>query len=247
MARRQQAQAPTTRITPGKAAGQPQNTAPGGEPAPDMPGLPPSAHLPARQDTRARPAIPAVTSVSASQAHTPSPTVGARPGGVPPTPDRGVARVTAAADARTVYGRALPAAICDAHVRAMLSPECSNLPSAELDAQDVLARMHPRDPIEEILGAQILLTHHRMLRLSALAAGATSTARLRVVHERADHAAGTLRRLIQTLNEYRRPHRTGDSYLVVQQANIAGRQVVHHGASTSHNATNEQGSQDGGA
>lgn len=41
-------------------------------------------------------------------------------------------------------------------------------PSAMLHARDVIERMTPCDPVEEMLVVQLLLTHARVLHLSAL-------------------------------------------------------------------------------
>ena len=104
-------------------------------------------------------------------------------------------------------------------------------------ARDVISRMAPRDAVEEMLVAQLLFAHARVLRLTELTGDATTLEMMRVIHEYADRASNTYRRLMLALAEYRRPFRAGDTIAVVQQANIANQQVVH----THENRTNEQG------
>ena len=65
---------------------------------------------------------------------------------------------------------------------------------------------------------------------------------IRTIHEYADRASNTFRRLMLILAEYRKPPRVGDSFTAIGQANIAGQQVVVNGGQENGNATNEQGS-----
>ena len=104
-------------------------------------------------------------------------------------------------------------------------------------ARDVISRMAPRDAAEEMLVAQLLFAHARVLRLTEMTQHATTVEMIRVIHEYADRASNTYRRLMLALAEYRRPFRTGDTIAVVQQANITNQQVVH----AHENRTNEQG------
>ena len=67
------------------------------------------------------------------------------------------------------------------------------------------------------------------------------------INDSADKASNTFRRLMLALAEYRRPPRAGDTFSAIQQANIAGQQVVQNcksEKSKSENPTNEQGCTD---
>ncbi len=109
--------------------------------------------------------------------------------------------------------------------------------------EDVLARMAPRDPLEELLVIQAALAYARVLHLTEYANRQESLESLRTVNEYADRASNTYRRLMLALAEYRRPPRGGDSFTAIRQANIAGQQVVQNGeVKGDKNATNEQGS-----
>ena len=113
--------------------------------------------------------------------------------------------------------------------------------SAFTYADDVMDRMEPRDPLEEMLVSQAMCAHARVLHLTDLANHQTSLDGMKTVHEYADKASNTYRRLMLALAEYRRPPKAGDTYTAIRQANIAGQQVVMNGE----NATNEQGCTDG--
>jgi hypothetical protein len=90
---------------------------------------------------------------------------------------------------------------------------------------DCVERMAPRDPVEELLISQLLLTHGRVVRLSHLAQQKLSYDEIRNLNELADRASNTYRKLMLALAEYRRPAR-GSSITAIQQANIANEQVV---------------------
>ncbi|MCC6230527.1 MAG: hypothetical protein IT432_15035 [Phycisphaerales bacterium] len=114
--------------------------------------------------------------------------------------------------------------------------------SAMLYVDDLIERMAPRDPAEEMLVVQLVLTHVRTLHLTDLANRQERLESIRTVHEYADRASNTYRRLMLALAEYRRPPRTGDTFAVVKQTNIAGQQVIQNHENPTKNATNEQGS-----
>lgn len=111
--------------------------------------------------------------------------------------------------------------------------------SAMLYARQMLERMAPRDPMEEMLISQALLAHARVMHLTSLANSQERLESIRTIHEYADRASNTYRRLMLALAEYRKPPKAGDSYTAIGQANIAGQQVVVNGENK--NATNEQG------
>lgn len=112
---------------------------------------------------------------------------------------------------------------------------------ASAHGRDVINRMAPRDAAEEMLVAQLLFAHARVMRLTEMANRQTDIEAIRVYHEYADRASNTYRRLMLALAEYRQPPRTGDTFAVVKQANIAGQQVIQNHEIATTNATNEQG------
>lgn len=114
--------------------------------------------------------------------------------------------------------------------------------SAMLYIEDLIERMAPRDPMEEMLVVQAVMAHARVLHLTDYANQQDQLESVRIVNEYADRASNTFRRLMLALAEYRKPPRTGDSYTAIRQANIAGQQVVMNGETPQPaNATNEQG------
>lgn len=105
--------------------------------------------------------------------------------------------------------------------------------SANRHAIELVKRMKPRDPLEEMLVQQCLWTHARVARLSHLATVQTQAENLKTLNDAADRAANTYRRLMLALAGYRNPRR--DSINVVAgQANVAEKQV-------NITATNEKG------
>jgi hypothetical protein len=124
----------------------------------------------------------------------------------------------------------------------MLGDTLDGAPDPSAYAQAVIADMAPRDAAEEMLIAQLLFAHARVMRLTALANQQIGLESLRVVHEYADRASNTYRRLMLALAEYRRPPHTGDTFAMVKQTNIAGQQVIQNHENSTTNATNEQGS-----
>lgn len=113
---------------------------------------------------------------------------------------------------------------------------------------DVMDRMAPRDPLEEMLVAQAMCAHARVFHLTDLANKQTSLANVKTVNEYADKASNTYRRPMLALAEYRKPPKAGDTYTAIKNANIAGQQVVVNGEPRSpdrdENTTNEQGYHD---
>ncbi len=110
--------------------------------------------------------------------------------------------------------------------------------------EDLLKRLKPRDPLEEMLVIQALWTHARLAKLSELAIMQTEIKQVQVVHDACDKAANTYRRHMLALADYRRPSRPG-VFMPVSQLNAAGQQVVQNAEnskSEKRNATNEQGS-----
>lgn len=108
-------------------------------------------------------------------------------------------------------------------------------------AKDLVARLNPRDPLEEMLVEQCLWAHGRVRHLSALANQQTNVDASRQVNDSADKASNTFRRLMLALREYRQPPRSGDQFTAIKQANIANQQVVQNLETEKQNVTNEKG------
>ena len=110
--------------------------------------------------------------------------------------------------------------------------------SAMLFAEDLFDRMDPRDPVEEMLLTQLVLTHARVLHLTDLANRRDDADAIRTVHEYADRASNTFRRLALALSEYRRPP-VAANFTAIRQANFAAQQVIQSNETA--DATNELG------
>lgn len=150
--------------------------------------------------------------------------------------------------ARLMHTRAATGLVYRNAIDKTLGPlfeEMNAAQSAFTYTADVMDRMEPRDPMEEMLVSQAMCAHARVLHLTDLANRQTSLAGTKTVHEYADKASNTYRRLMLALAEYRKPPKAGDTYTAIQQANIAGQQVVVNGEPEKKNATNEQGCSDG--
>ncbi len=149
------------------------------------------------------------------------------------------------AAARQIHASSVPGAIYGDALRYQLEGLFKGLrlaQSAHTYVEDLIRRMDPRDPMEEMLVAQALMAHARVLHLTKIANRQTCLDSVRIVNEHADKASNTFRRLMLALHEYRKPPRGGDSFTAIRQANIAGQQVVMNGKPEStENATNEQG------
>lgn len=112
--------------------------------------------------------------------------------------------------------------------------------SAMVYMEDLIQRMDPRDPVEEMLVVQLVLTHARVLHLTDWANRQESLERLRGVNECADRASNTYRRLMLALPEYRRPP-SSSSFTAIRQANFASQQLIQ--SNETGTTTNEQGCQ----
>jgi hypothetical protein len=161
----------------------------------------------------------------------PPPTVRVGCGGDPST-DRAAAR---AYHGRTMAGIVYANALRQRIERMFPAPLAQ---SAMLFAEDLFDRMDPRDPVEEMLLTQLVLTHARALHLTDLANRRDDADSIRTVHDYADRASNTFRRLALALSEYRRPPMAAN-FTAIRQANFAAQQVIQsHDAG---NATNELG------
>jgi hypothetical protein len=140
-----------------------------------------------------------------------------------------------------LHGRAVPGGVYRTLLARVVGDDLSLLPDPSAYAQAVIQSMAPRDAVEEMLIAQLLVAHARAMRLTVLAGEQTGFGPAHSLHEYADRASNTYRRLMLALAEYRRPARAGDLFTVVKQAIFAGQQVIQNNESPKKNATNEQG------
>lgn len=101
--------------------------------------------------------------------------------------------------------------------------------------------MKCRDPLEQTLVAQALLTHSRIVHLSNMACAATDPSAIEMLNDACDKASNTYRRQMLALQAYRQPKQP---HLAINQANIAHQQLVQNAAGGEKNMTNEQGWQD---
>jgi hypothetical protein len=107
-------------------------------------------------------------------------------------------------------------------------PEERGLPIAgqiEKIAQDLILRFKPKDPIEEMLIAQMIWVHARVAKLVTRATAQSNIKWYALMGEQCDRATNLFRRQMLALAEYRRPR--GRSFTAIRQANIAGQQVVN--------------------
>lgn len=145
--------------------------------------------------------------------------------------------------ARQVHIEALTSSVHANGLAARIGNRVTGIDLAETSdtwTRDVLERMAPRDPAEEMLVAQLIFAHTRAMHLSDLATRQTMVDTIRTLNEYADRASNTYRRLMLALAEYRRPPKGGDTH--IRQANIAAQQVVLNSEGGSNeSATNEQG------
>lgn len=140
---------------------------------------------------------------------------------------------------RTKHSSTFPGLVYGIGMAAVLGE--SGKADAQAYAKDVIARMQPRDALEEMLIAQLLYTHSRVTRLAYLANQQEYVKDIAIINEYADRATNTYRRQMLALAEYRKPPRQGDTIAFVNQANIAGQQVVQNGGQANEKSTNEQG------
>jgi hypothetical protein len=105
----------------------------------------------------------------------------------------------------------------------------------------IIESVKPRDLVERMLCVQMAWTHARLARLSVSAASQENIKSFAVVHQAADAATNTYRRLMQALADYRTPRR-GEGFTAVKNQYNANQQVVQNGNPENGTATNEQGS-----
>jgi len=121
--------------------------------------------------------------------------------------------------AHAIHAHGLPSAIYAQIISKLLGGHEDA--DARLYARDAHEKMAPRDPVEEMLVTQMILTHARVLHLTGLLGQQTTGEGVKTICEYTDRASNTYRRLTQALSDYRRPPRSGDTFAVVKPANIA--------------------------
>jgi hypothetical protein len=94
----------------------------------------------------------------------------------------------------------------------------------EVMAVEYLQRFEPRDPVEEMMIAQMLWAHARVANLMRRAKAQKEIKWAELLYEATDRASNLVRRQMLALAEYRRPRRR--TFTAIRQANIAGQQVV---------------------
>lgn len=156
-------------------------------------------------------------------------------GASPETDPTEAARVHTVGIAATVHANGLAHRLGDRLVGLDYAQSSITYTSAVFD------RTAPRDPLEEMLVAQLVATHTRAMNLADLAMAQRDIDAIRVINEYADRASNTYRRLMLAMAEYRKPPKGGDTH--IRQANIAAQQVVLNAddAGEKQSATNEQG------
>lgn len=143
--------------------------------------------------------------------------------------------------ARFEHGYGLIGSVYRHQLKAVIGDDKEMLESAVHYVLDMLKDFGPRDPVEEMLVAQMIQTHARMTYLNTFAFQQTNLKWAAMMHEAADRAANTFRRQMLALAEYRRPRRA-NSFTAIAQANIAQQQVVQNRNSGNEKEANEQGS-----
>lgn len=133
-----------------------------------------------------------------------------------------------------------------AYARAVY-PQFSEMVGQELGTtvhnhlQDLHKRMAPRDPAEEMLVTQLLLTHARVLHLTSISSQQESVESIRTVNEYADRASNTFRRLMLALSEKRREYNPTLPVPAASQTAQPREETRTDDASSTKNTTNEQG------
>lgn len=131
----------------------------------------------------------------------------------------------AKAYARTIHGQHLAGVVYRDQMRMVV--DGSMYEETALDyASDFIDRVGPQNPLEAILAEELLWSHTRAATLSIRSCRETSPQRIRTINQAADGASNTSRKLVRALTDCRRPRRGGDTF--IQQANVAGQQVVHN-------------------
>ena len=90
---------------------------------------------------------------------------------------------------------------------------------------DFFEKMKPRDDLDLLALQQLYLHHLRAIGLCAKAYNEPDVEKGKILHEAADSASNTFRRLMKSFDERRKPPRQS---IVVGQTNVAEQQVVQN-------------------
>lgn len=130
-----------------------------------------------------------------------------------------------AAAARRLHGATLPSLVYADMLRTVFERifgDARLTASALKYVSDLLERMAPSGPIEEMVAVQLVLSHARALRLNLLACLAEEPERIRILNEYADRAANTFRRLVIAQTERARTAEPGRSRTEPAAAAVVG-------------------------
>ena len=105
---------------------------------------------------------------------------------------------------------------------------------------DIAAQLKARDPVEEMLIQQMVLTHARVVRLSAQSLNEQNESWRELLSGEYERAANLFRRQMLAFHEYRQP--TRGTFVAVRHANIAAQQVVQQqmGSAGGHDGVNQK-------
>ncbi|PHQ80002.1 MAG: hypothetical protein COB69_06835 [Phycisphaera sp.] len=101
--------------------------------------------------------------------------------------------------ARHLHGDGIPEAVYAIAIAPIMGGKTDD--QAKMYARDLIKRMAPRDPAEEMLISQMLFAHARSMRLTTLSGQQSTVEGIKVVHEYAERASNTYRRLMLALAE----------------------------------------------
>jgi len=88
-------------------------------------------------------------------------------------------------------------------------------------------QMHPKDALERLALAQVLMTHARAAWLTKLATTQTDVPSVVAINEACERASGTFVRLMRGIGEYRQPP-SPSTTVSIGQANVAQQQIVQN-------------------
>ena len=91
---------------------------------------------------------------------------------------------------------------------------------------DFLRKMNPRDELDSLALQQLHLHHLRAIGLCVKASDERDVEKSKILHEAADSASNTYRRLMLSFDERRKPPR--QSIVAMGQTNVADQQVVQN-------------------
>jgi hypothetical protein len=98
-----------------------------------------------------------------------------------------------------------------------------------------IALLEPRDPFEELLIGQMLMTHARVVILNRKAGVQSKLDWAELTYLAADRAANTFRRQMESLDKHRQPRRyRRTSITTIRTAHINAKQIVSHAKETDH-------------